>query len=816
MRNLIPAIFLIFFVSITKYGFAQIKSTALQGHVINESLTAAEAATVVLLLQRDSSFYRSTSTDKNGLFKFSAIKPQAYIIMVTKVGAKTFYSKPYHISANNITIVDTIRLTPSAVNLSEVIVTDKRKYIEIRPDKTILNIDRNILANGVSAFNILSNAPGVRINSGGVVSLRGNQQASIAINGKLLRLNDADMATYLQNLQSDNIDQIELVQNPSAKDDNMGNGGFINIILKKGKNEGFNGSATVTGGDGNYHLYNTAFSGNYRTRKVNIFGNIGYNYRYTDHTINTLREVYSTNPILLDTRYYNNQKSPVVSFGIGTDFNIDSAHTIGFLIKGSSDNSKFDKNTSTYKSINAIPDSNFTTLSNLKRSVDIINYNINYAGKIGRTNQTLSADADMGIYNRHNNEDIFSSAKQAIVKSLSPLKASLINGNDTLKNIAPTRYTNNTLKVDYTNPISKGILFEAGIKGAYIKNDNSQNFSYLTDNGFEPISDLTSQFIYKEKTGIAYINFTQTLSRFNYHAGLRVQRTNVNANVATYGIGYQRNYMQYFPMVQFNYQADKASLITLDYNRTAELPGMESLNSTIAYQDNYNYTVGNPYLKPAYSNLVQLTYTLNDKYNIAGFYQTTSNFWHFSYFYQNPANSILITTRLNIKRMNYYGIKSSLPVDITSWWNANLYAEFSYYHFKDDVLKLDKGGKDIIFNLNQDFSIKKNWKLNVSGNYESPSYFGLSSLREVYYVNAGISKSFLNRTASLSLAAEDIFNTRRDSYMTMFSNIDISGYDKRSTRIVRLSFTYRFGKKTVKAARRHITGNDDEQKRVGN
>lgn len=813
MKKICFCTFLLLLTGIIKHSYAQ-SSGILQGTIVDQNLTAAEAATVVLLL-RDSSLYRTGITNKKGWYLFADLKPQEYIIQVTKPGYRQYHSHPYHITEDKPVIADTIRLSPFSVTLNEVAITDKRRYIDVRPDKTILNLDRSIWAAGTSAMEVLATAPGIKTDNTGRIIMRGGQSAGIMVNGKMIKLGDEDLATYLQSIQSANIDQIELIQNPSAKYGAEGNGGLVNIILKKGKNLGFNGTAAVSGGTGRYQQYNASFTGNYRSKKFNVFGNAGYQYKNPDHTINQLRNVkYNDTLSSLDTRYHNTLRNPVFNFGIGTDYFIDSAHTVGFLIKGNHDESRFNKNTHTNLVKNGINDSVFTTLSDLKRTINNINYNLNYSGRLGHTKQTLSADADLYLYKRNNDEQIRSIGLPS-PKTILNDKSLLQNTNDSINNTAPTRYTNSTIKIDYINPISSSARLEAGIKGSYINNKNSQDFDVLTNTGYEPDPLLTSRFTYKEKTESAYASYIKTGTLLSYTLGLNVVHTSSNALTYTDGHEVDRDYTQLFPAVELGYKTSKQNLFSFNYNRSFELPQMESLNPIVMYQDNYNYRIGNSYLKPAYSNNFQLAYTLKDKYIFALYTQTTSNFWHFTYFRQADSTKTLITTNRNIDKVNNYGVRLNIPFDVTKWWNINFNADLSYYQFKDNSIGLNKGAKDFIFKLNQDFSFTQTLTATLQGFYESPTYYGLYSTRPTYYLNAAISKQLFDHTASLTLSANDIFNTDKYRYLVTFSDLDISGYDKRATQIVRLSFTYRFGKKTVKAARRHLNGNDDEQRRMG-
>ncbi len=814
MKKTFTCLLFILFISIVRYTYAQTKISGLQGKIINENYVAAEAATIVLMRFRDSASIQTTLSDKNGVFAFNNIKADKYLLQITKTGYHKMLSGPYVVNTGRIIVIDSIKMQVATISLNEVVVTDKRKYYEVKPDKTTLNLDRSILATGSTVFNILNTAPGVKVGNNGDIFLRAGLRAAVFINGKQVRLEGDDLTSYLQSLPTADVDQVELIQNPSAKYDASGSGGIINIILKKGKNIGFNGNVTANADYGTFGKGGATFNGNYRSQKLNVFGGLSYKYVKTDHTINNLRNVNATDVTTFDTHYYNTQRTPTLEYHLGTDYFINPTHTIGFLIKGSDESSKLDKQTNTYMSVNGVGDSTITTLSNLKRKKDFINYNVNYAGALGHTKQMLSADADLSILNRHSDEDIISYVYP--IASHTPILAQNVPfyNNDTLHNTAPTRIINESVKVDYSTPIAKTGKLEAGLKASYVKSDNTQTFNALVNNTYAPVPAFTSQFNYTEKKSAAYVNYIGTSNKFNYTIGLRVEHLVSDANTPTMSHDVKRDTTALYPSVQLDYKISDSQQLSFIYNHRTEQPAYESLNPTVSYQDNYNYRSGNPFLRPAFVDHFQLSYAGKERYLISLSATTTKDFFDYSYFAQNDATKVLVTTKRNLKRVNNFGIKLALPLQLTRWWDINFNPDFSYYQFKDYQGFLNKWSKDLILDLDQDFKITKTISATLNTHYESSVFYGLSYNKPVFIMNPGISKQILHKAATINLSVSDIFNTYKDRYQTMYRNLDITSYDKKETRIVHLSFVYNFGKRTVKGARKHTTGNGDEVRRM--
>lgn len=783
---------------------AQNKLSDVQGQVVFQDNSLAIAAAVSIIRQRDSALIGTAAVSTDGFFRFHNISGGTYIINVKYKGYQDQSSGAFVVGTSTPVTVPAIKLIKS-IALREVVIANKTAYIENRPEKTILNIEKGGLATSVSILDVLGSAPGVRVNHDGEVFLKGVQKAAVAINGRLIKLSAADLAEQLQNLPVGNISQVELISNPSGRYEASGSGGVINIILKKGQGEGFNGAVSPSAGRGNFYRFGSGVNLNYRTGKLNFFGNMNFNDYNTDHTIITNRYVGAATKF--DVDYYNSQKTYSGSYNAGADYNIDDTHTIGFLIVGSFNNSFLHKNTASAIFNNSVHDSTLTTESTLNKRINNINYNINYNGKLGHSSQTLSADADYSVYNRNSAEDLNSVIYYA--------NTGITTDPSYYVNHAPTHITDVSGRVDYVNPISKTMRLEAGLKSVYANSDNSQQFDKVISDVHYPNDFLSSQFKYTENISSAYINYIATPSKkFDYQVDLRVEHTHSDANTIDEKHRVVRDYTDYFPTVMLNYHAGDNHLLSLNFNRRIDRPLYQELNPIIAFQDRYNLTSGNAYLKPAYQNKIELAHTYKSKYTTTVYATFTSDFNNFTYFVQNDATGIFMVSKTNLKMARTYGLTFDAPVEVSDWWNININVDASYQHYADYAGKLDQGTTDAIFKLNQQFTLPADISINLSAQYEVPTFYAIYHYRSSYYASPSISKKLFGKRATLSLSVKDVFNTERDRYSTEYANLSMHGYDKKETRIGSLSFTWRFGKSTVKASRKHSVGNSDDMKRV--
>ena len=272
-----------------------------------------------------------------------------------------------------------------------------------------------------------------------------------------------------------------------------------------------------------------------------------------------------------------------------------------------------------------------------------------------------------------------------------------------------------------------------------------------------------------------------------------------------------------FPHILLTYKCDDKHEISLSYNRGITRPNYEQINPFLYYVDLYDYTAGNPNLKPQYTNTIELSYNYNKTFLITLYSSIITNADDFNFYEQNDTSKVNISTHKNLGTIYNYGIKFFVPVVFTSWWNADFHIDAAYQRYVSYPVNgnLNKGTQDIIFDCNQKLYYQQ---YNISGvfffHYESPSFYGVNQFKAYYYEGAGISKQLFNKRGSLKLNASDIFNTLRDrSHTNYHQTFDMSIVDKKESQVAKLTFTYRFGKASVKTLT-HTTGNEEELKRT--
>jgi len=788
-------------------AFAQQSPSSIKGKVSTADNSSAEAATVVLLKSADSSIVNSVAVNKTGFFLFSNLQADSYLLLVSKVGFEKNYSGPFVIAAGQSLTVPNVVINPAANVLKEVSVVGSRPDVEVRPGKIILNLPNSLIAAGNSAFDILRQSPGVRVDNNDNISIVGRQAALITIDGKPTNLTGEDLAGILKGMQTNVIDRIELITSGSAKYD-AASGGIINIVLKKGKNTGANATVTASAGYGKYYKSNAGIVFNYRTEKFNVFGSYNFADNKTFHDYNTDRSInYNDVSSNYNVDYNSVQTSYNNAFNIGTDYFLSANHTIGFLFNGSTRTEDYTKDDNLKIYNQSVLDSTITALSNVHRKYTSLNYNLNYRGKLDKAGSTLSADFNYSTYNRNSAEYIDNKFYDTSGK---------LYRDSLLENLSPSKIDIWLSKIDYSGVISKTSKIEAGLKYSKVTSNNDLVFGPMVDGQYQSDPLFSNHFVYTENVNAAYANYENKLSKFGLTAGLRAEQTVASGKTVTNDKVINYDYLDFFPHLLLTYNKDDKNDFSLSFSRGIQRPAYEDLNPFLYYSDLYDYRAGNPNLKPQYSNAFELSYTFNKTYVVTLYTTRVTDAYDFLYYEQNDTTKVNITTHKNLGKISNYGARFFVPVNFTNWWNAsfNLDASYQRYVVYPAYGNLNKGTQDIIFSSIQELTLSKTVSAELSGNYESPNFYGINQFKANYYVNAAIGKQIFNKMGSIKLNISDIFNTRRDRETTNYENINLMTTDKRESRIARVVFTYRFGKTSVKGTSDHNTGTDDEQKRT--
>ncbi len=772
-----------------------------------------EAATVSLLNAKDSSVIKSGVTDNTGKFQVPVAKDGKYLVSVQAIGYSLYYSETFEINASNaIYTVKSVTLTGNSQQLSMVVVTNKKPFIEQQIDKTVVNVDASPTNVGLSALDVLEKSPGVTVDKDGNVSLRGKQGVMILLDGKPTYLSGTDLANYLKNMPSANLDQIEIMTNPPAKYDASGNSGIINIKTKKTKVKGLNGSVTVGGGMGIYPKANESFNINYRTGQVNIFGNYSYNYNKNENTLDLVRNFRDQNTDTLQSVFRQQTLMKHInqthSFKAGADFYASKKTTLGVVVNGyTSPSNQTSANTTDIYDENNNQQAHTVSPSHSTDKWSSMSGNFNLKHTFDTTGTELTADADYINYTSSSNQLFDNYFYDPAGLKIQPDE--IISGN------LPGNINIYSVKADFTMPFKGEGKFEAGVKSSYVKTDNNAQYNNL-DNGVWVVDTTrTNHFVYKENINAAYVNLSKKLSKkWSAQAGLRLENTISNGDQLTTGQTFNRNYTQLFPTAYLGYTPSEKNQFSLSYGRRIERPDYGDLNPFYYFLDKYTYQVGNPYLRPQFSQNIELTHSWKSILNTTLSYSSTNDIIQ-EILEQVDSTHTSFVTKSNIAKQQSFGLSTNLSLPVTKWWRTNVYAQLINNRYKGFVNNgnIDVAATGFMTNISNQFTFKKGWSFELSGFYRSQMIEGILVARPMGIVNLGVAKSIMKEKGMIRVNFRDFLAIQQFSGYSKYQNVDVTIHNHWDSRQVNVSFTYRFNKGQA-AQHQDRNGAGDEQSRV--
>ena len=803
----------------TLVGFTQ--TGTISGRLKDNSEKAIAGATASLLKAVDSVQIKTTVTDNDGVFRFSGLAKGKYLVALTNAGFKKKISAVVDLDNDgSVQELGTIKLTEDAKDLQTVNVTSKRPFMEQKLDKMIINVDAAVTNAGSNILEVLEKSPGVTIDKDGNISLKGKQQVLIMIDGRPTYLGPTELASLLKSMPASNADQIEIMTNPSAKYDASGNSGIINIKTKKNKQQGFNGSINLNYTQGVYWRTNDNFNLNYRTGKFNFFANGGYSKwnSFQDLEINRKFHTPGVKDINAIFDQETNMRTNSNNFmtKIGVDYYLSKKTTLGVITTGLFNPEKFKSKSLSYlQDGESNVDSIVYALSNSEGEWKNGTVNLNLRHQFDTTGRDISVDLDYASYNSASTMDF---TNTTYTPDWMPLDETILRGD------LPVHIDIYSAKVDYSQNFMKGKL-EAGAKSSYVSTDNAANYFNITNFGETVDYGKTNNFIYKENINALYVNFNRQIKKFNFQLGLRYEYTHYKGN--QFGNPQRKDsifstsYGNLFPSVFLSYQASKDFQWGFNAGRRIDRPAYQDLNPFLFFLDQYTYQAGNPFIKPQYTTNFEFSNTYK------GFLTTTINYSHTIDFQTETFEQAklpngedgyaTIVRQGNIGTRNAGGVAVSAQFPVNKWWTAILYTNLNYARFTGEVNndKVDVEAVNLTVNVNNQFRFEKGWSAELSGWYRSKGVEGQIMIDPMGQVAAGVTKQILKGKSTVKLNVRDIFYTQVVTGHINFQNTEAYFKNSRDTRVVTLSFIYRFGKPMKDAKPSKKTGGaSEEQNRV--
>ena len=759
-------------------------------------------ATISLQHLRDSNFITGGLAGENGSFKISELKYGPYELVISFIGYEDFVQKPLVIKPNQKHVVlPTVFLKPSKSDIGIVDVTAEKRIIEVGIDKKTYNVEKDITASTGSALEVLENVPSVTVDQNGTISLRGNTNVRILIDGRPANV-IGDVSAYLQGLPGNAIESVDIITNPSAKYDPEGMAGILNIKMKKGKAQGLNGSVNLSadqrGSTG------AGINLNYRTEYFNLFG--GYSFRRSIRNRvsgNNFDYHYPDSTYFLDQEGTSNSTNMGHFANLGVDVFINKYHKFGIsgMIDRSDDYGEeveayqfFDELGSSFLAYDretVEDDSRKGNSATFYYAIDFpekdhnLNFDFSYSDR-----EDLRYDTYQNVYAANDIRDL-----QVLDR--------------------PTLSERFSGQVDYVYPEDNGGQFETGYK--FELNSRTQETYGESADEFgiwTPDSISNNRFTFEEQIQSVYGIYSRDFPRWGFLAGMRLEQAQTTSYLENTNETFENPYVSVFPSAHILYKFSKTNRLQLSYSKRVNRPRGRQLNPFTDYSNPSNLRTGNPFLKPEYSHSVELSHSRFFKKGslLSSIYyrHTVDVIRRFKVAREEIGVSEV--TFLNFDNSQNYGLEL-----IGTYRPGNRFNALTTVHLFQTIIdgdnvesELHSEGFSWNCNITANWTFYKKMSLQLRGSYRAPFTIPQGEIQEVVGLDAGLRVPVLKGKGDLSFSGFDILNSRKFRGYVETPVLDQEFLFQWHVQTFSMGFTYRFGKRDTKGSeRKRRRGNNE-------
>lgn len=775
--------------------YAHAQPHQITGRLVDEKEKPVSYAGIYLFKSTDSLKVGTAMTDSLGYFQLNGVPKGSYKVKVSYIGYISYSSHLLDLSGlHQVLSLGKIKLLEDNQLLRTVEIAASRPLIEQRLDKMVMNIENSILSQGSTALELLSKAPGVTIDDSGAISLKGRPGTTVMINGKLTYLSGSQLANLLRGTASNAVSRIEIMANPSARYDAAGKGGIINILLKKNVKTGLNGNISLNGGTGRGARLGGGTDLNYRTEKINVFGNYNYFFQNLKGNTNTDRKFFSDQSAAQIPSRVSRQETTETAklrshnFRAGLEVFLNEKNTLGFLINGG-----VGKYPSLQKTKNILYNAagneqiwDARTLTEGKERWEDMLYNVNYLHRFNDKGHELALDMD---YVSH-----FSKMDQQLDTRYIDPSGAILREPGSRRGDLPSSNDIYVAKLDYALPLGSSGKLEAGWKGSYVQTENNLKYDTLKNDMYLPDAGTSNHFKYKEQIQAGYTNLKYAFGKFSFQVGLRGEYTFTRGHQITTDSLVSREYFKVFPSVFLNQKLSENHKLQIGYSKRIERPSYWDLNPFRIYIDPFSYEEGNPYLQPAIVNSFELGYSFKSKYHANLTYSRSTDVIS-NIMGGSATQNMTFLKPENLATFVNYGLSITGSTDFTSWWSGTQFANL----FRNEFNVEDKGvgsilkGTSFTFDSQNSFKLATDWKVELNGVYRSKELSGVFRTKGYYMISLGAKKELMQGKASLNLMVNDIFKSAQYRQSANYGGVKTYNYERPDSRSVILSISYRFG-----------------------
>ncbi len=782
------------------------KGGTIAGTLVDESNgQPVEYGTISVLSLPDSVLITGGISDMEGKFEIEAPFGK-YALRIQFIAYETKEVADVSLTPKESRVdLGVIRLKSALTELEEVVVQAERTQMQLNLDKKVYNVGKDLSNLGGSASDMLSNLPSVNVDVDGNVQLRGSSNVRVLIDGKPSGLVGLSSSDALRQIPSNLIESVEIITNPSARYDAEGQAGIINIILKKEKQKGLNGSFTAN--TGYPHNHGASVNLNFRKKWVNFFVNYGVNYDSGPGRGNSY-QFFS----FQDTSYYTDQKQRSTRGGLSNNFRGGADFFVG---KNTTLTTSF-----LYRYSDQENNSNLTfrDLSTDRELIDFtqrfdkevegdqnLEYALNLTRNFEQKDRKLTADFQV--------QDNFEVEKSDIDQFGAPQSE-----NPVRELFQKTRNEEGErrmmLQSDYIHPFGEKSKAEVGFRSTFREIKNDILIQEQDDTGnLQVLENFSTDFQYNENVHAAYGIVSSELERISWQLGLRTEISDIQTNIKDSSLIKNYNYTNLFPSAFFTWKVDETSQLQLSYSRRINRPRFRDLNPLSSFTNNRNFRVGNPALQPEYTDSYEFGYLQN--FNKSSIYygiyhrHTEDLILRVSKPADENGNTYMVPENIGIS--NSFGVEVNANKDFSKWYRMT--GNFNFYRqsISGSAFGEKLGSETVTFStrLNNNFKIKKLMDAQLNINYRAPQKQPQGKQLSMTGIDIGMSRDIWNNNGTLSLSGRNVFNTMRFRSITSTPNYTSeSMWQWRRGPLLIASLTYRLNQSKERQQRRSGGGEE--------
>lgn len=799
--------FLLFFIFISVILSAQTAQNTeiiVTGNIVEEGTNLALEYATIAFINQSGNIVNGGISDTKGNYSIT-VPAGVYTIQFEFISYKTKSLTDRSLFKN--TKLPPVSLAIDSESLDEVLIRAETTEVQIRLDKKIYNIGKDLTTSGANVGEALNNIPSVTVDIEGAISLRGNENVRVLINGKPSAIAGFGSTDALRQLPADAIERVEVITSPSARYDAEGTAGILNIILRKEKTLGLNGSFTANYGFPLQSGLTTNF--NLRTDKFNIFNTSGIRYQKSPGNATYENRYFSPsvqNPMLREDRVYD-RLNEGFNTNLGVEYFITDASSItaiGFFRTGKN-KTVTTNNTSEFTAANDLA---LTTVRTETETEDDKSYqfSLNYVNNFNEKGHKLTVD-----FQYENGEE----TEQSLIGEVMTFPNNLrLSSEDIINKEDQEEYL---VQADYVLPLGENAQFEAGYRGTF--EESTTDYVLFQEVGTSGVfvrnDSLSNIFTYNENVNAVYSQYGNKFGNFSFLLGLRLENTELKGKVdaenliTTEGteinLNFDKNYVGLFPTVNLIYELAKDEDITLGYNRRINRPRSWYINPFPSRSSEANVFQGNPDLNPAFASAFDLGYLKRWGRKI-----TLST----SVYYQYETDSfervqedtglstqngvpIIRTIPINLSTNSRYGFEAGLLYNPKKWLRFN--GSFNFFKFVTEGTfnNVDYGNEDTSWFARGSVKItlpgNVDWQTN--GSYRGPRNNSQTTSQGIFSLNLALSKDIMDDNGTLAFNVSDLLNSRKRKSFTETDTFTSNSEFQWRERQFRLTFTYRFNEK---------------------